>query len=138
MPSDLWSFSLDTYARPGVEDACLRLRAPGAASACCSAQPGSVRGVLPVASSACKPFASRLALVPRRGGAPSAIAHVVEAAAAADPQLATLRTQVKALELAAEQQLIGRSGKFGTGLAGRSSDRLDRVAGRFGDGRRQP
>ncbi|MFJ5235227.1 TIGR02444 family protein [Pseudomonas neuropathica] len=30
MSSDLWSFSLATYARPGVEDACLRLQTAGA------------------------------------------------------------------------------------------------------------
>ncbi len=30
MSSDLWSFSLSTYARPGVEDACLQLQTAGA------------------------------------------------------------------------------------------------------------
>ena len=30
MSSDLWSFALDVYARPGVEDACLRLQTAGA------------------------------------------------------------------------------------------------------------
>ncbi|WP_426206630.1 TIGR02444 family protein [Pseudomonas sp. TWP3-1] len=30
MSSDLWSFALATYARPGVEDACLRLQTAGA------------------------------------------------------------------------------------------------------------
>ncbi|WP_064116382.1 TIGR02444 family protein [Pseudomonas fluorescens] len=30
MSSDLWSFSLATYARPGVEDACLQLQTAGA------------------------------------------------------------------------------------------------------------
>lgn len=29
MPSDLWSFTLDFYARPGVEQACLALQARG-------------------------------------------------------------------------------------------------------------
>ncbi|MHC8397589.1 TIGR02444 family protein [Pseudomonas sp. LB3P93] len=29
MSSDLWSFSLTTYARPGVEDACLQLQSAG-------------------------------------------------------------------------------------------------------------
>ena len=29
MSSDLWSFSLDTYARPGVEAACLTLQSSG-------------------------------------------------------------------------------------------------------------
>ncbi|MFJ5286953.1 TIGR02444 family protein [Pseudomonas sp. NPDC088429] len=30
MSSDLWSFSLATYARPGAEDACLQLQTAGA------------------------------------------------------------------------------------------------------------
>ena len=30
MCADLWSFALSTYARPGAEDACLRLQAQGA------------------------------------------------------------------------------------------------------------
>ncbi|VVQ08695.1 TIGR02444 family protein [Pseudomonas fluorescens] len=30
MSSDLWSFSLATYARPGVEDACLQMQTAGA------------------------------------------------------------------------------------------------------------
>ena len=30
MSSDLWSFALDVYARPGVEDACLQLQTAGA------------------------------------------------------------------------------------------------------------
>jgi uncharacterized protein (TIGR02444 family) len=30
MLSDLWSFTLDFYARPGVEQACLNLQANGA------------------------------------------------------------------------------------------------------------
>ncbi|UZE11775.1 TIGR02444 family protein [Pseudomonas sp. B21-053] len=30
MSSDLWSFSLGTYARPGVEDLCLQLQSAGA------------------------------------------------------------------------------------------------------------
>jgi uncharacterized protein (TIGR02444 family) len=30
MSSDLWSFSLTVYARPGVEDACLQLQTAGA------------------------------------------------------------------------------------------------------------
>ncbi len=29
MPPDLWSFALVLYARPGVEDACLRLQEQG-------------------------------------------------------------------------------------------------------------
>lgn len=30
MPSELWTFTLDFYAKPGIEQACLRLQANGA------------------------------------------------------------------------------------------------------------
>ncbi|MFJ2446179.1 TIGR02444 family protein [Pseudomonas sp. NPDC087626] len=109
MSSDLWSFSLDTYARPGVEDACLRLQGAGA-NVClllCAAWLGA-RGV------AC----NRQRLLDLQQVALPWSRDVVEPlrqlrtswklAAAADPQLATLRAQVKALELAAERQLLGR------------------------------
>jgi uncharacterized protein (TIGR02444 family) len=109
MSSDLWSFSLDTYARPGVEDACLRLQGAGA-NVClllCAAWLGA-RGV------AC----TRQRLLDLQQVALPWSRDVVEplrqlrtswkTAAASDPQLATLRAQVKALELAAERQLLGR------------------------------
>ncbi|CAI8777023.1 TIGR02444 family protein [Pseudomonas sp. IT-P176] len=109
MSSDLWSFSLDTYARPGVEDACLRLQGAGA-NVClllCAAWLGA-RGV------AC----NRQRLLDLQQVALPWSRDVVEplrqlrtswkTAAASDPQLATLRAQVKALELAAERKLLGR------------------------------
>jgi len=109
MPSDLWSFSLDTYARPGVEDACLRLQDAGA-NVClllCAAWLGA-RGVtcnhqrLLDLQQVALPW-SRDVVEPLRQ-----LRTSWKPAAAADPQLATLRAQVKALELAAERQLLGR------------------------------
>lgn len=109
MSSDLWSFSLDTYARPGVEDACLRLQGAGA-NVClllCAAWLGA-RGVtcnrqrLLDLQQVALPW-SRDVVEPLRQ-----LRTLWKPAAAADPQLATLRAQVKALELAAEQQLLGR------------------------------
>lgn len=109
MPADLWSFTLDFYARPGIEQACLRLQDQGA-DVCmllCGAWLG-VRGV------ACHP--SRVAAI----GAvaqPWQIKVVIplralrtqwRTAARGDDSLATLREQVKKLELDAERTLLQR------------------------------
>ncbi|SEM58723.1 TIGR02444 family protein [Pseudomonas sp. ok272] len=109
MSSDLWSFSLTTYARPGVEHACLALQAAGA-NVClllCAGWLGQ-RGV--------ECTAHRLQQLREVAGPWST--DVVEPlrqlrrqwkmAAASDADLATLRTQVKALELEAERQLLLR------------------------------
>ncbi|SDY65444.1 TIGR02444 family protein [Pseudomonas sp. NFIX28] len=109
MSSDLWSFTLKTYAHPGVERACLDLQAAGA-NVClllCAVWLGT-RGV------ACN--AQRLQQL-RTLGQPWHDAVVSplrqlrtqwRPAASADPQLAVLREQVKALELEAERQLLSR------------------------------
>ncbi|MGE7959799.1 TIGR02444 family protein [Pseudomonas sp. NPDC089530] len=109
MSPDLWNFTLKTYARPGVEEACLALQAAGA-NVClllCAAWLGS-RGV------ACNP--QRLQQL-RSLGQPWHDTIIVplrqlrtqwRPAASADPQLAVLREQVKALELEAERQLLLR------------------------------
>ncbi len=109
MCADLWSFALSTYARPGVEAACLRLQEQGA-DVClllCGAWLEQ-RGV---------------ARLPERVVALQQLArpwrmHVVEplravrvqwrAMAQQDAQLAELREQVKALELEAERALLMR------------------------------
>ncbi|MBK3441118.1 MULTISPECIES: TIGR02444 family protein [Pseudomonas] len=109
MCADLWSFALSTYARPGVEAACLRLQEQGA-DVClllCGAWLEQ-RGV---------------AYKPERIQALQQIAHpwrvqVVEplrqmrvqwrALAQQDAQLASLREQVKTLELEAERTLLAR------------------------------
>lgn len=109
MCADLWSFALSTYARPGVEAACLRLQEQGA-DVClllCGAWLEQ-RGV---------------ARLPERVVALQQLArpwrmHVVEPLRAVrvqwrglaqqDAQLAELREQVKALELEAERALLMR------------------------------
>ncbi|AKA21679.1 TIGR02444 family protein [Pseudomonas chlororaphis] len=109
MPSDLWSFTLKTYARPGVEKACLDLQGAGA-NVClllCAAWLGA-RGV------ACDP--QRLQQL-RALGQPwhdevvrplRQLRTQWRPAAANDPELASLRERVKALELEAERQLLVR------------------------------
>ena len=109
MSSDLWSFTLTTYARPGVEAACLQLQASGA-NVClllCAAWLGE-RGV----------SCSRARLQQLHALAAPWHASVVQPlrqlrtqwrpAASKDPELETLREQVKALELQAERQLLLR------------------------------
>ena len=109
MCADLWSFALSTYARPGVEAACLRLQEQGA-DVClllCGAWLEQ-RGV---------------AYKPERVQALQQMAHpwrvqVVEplrqvrvqwrALAQQDAQLASLREQIKTLELEAERTLLAR------------------------------
>lgn len=109
MSSDLWSFSLTTYARPGIEDACLTLQSAGV-NVClllCGLWLGE-RGVT------CN--AQRLQLL--RDIAGPWDADVVQplralrmqwkAAASEDAGLDDLREQVKALEMEAERHLLLR------------------------------
>ncbi|MGF6224820.1 TIGR02444 family protein [Pseudomonas frederiksbergensis] len=109
MSSDLWSFSLGTYARPGVEDACLQLQSAGI-NVClllCGLWLGE-RGV------ACNE--DRLQQL--RSVAESWDADVVQplralrvnwkVVAIGDSELNALREQVKALELDAERRLLVR------------------------------
>lgn len=109
MCADLWSFALSTYARPGVEDACLRLQAQGADV--CLVLCGlwlEQRGVAPQPS--------RLQALRQIAGPWQA--EVVEplrqvrtqwrAMAQQDAELGALREWVKALELDAERLLLSR------------------------------
>ncbi|EJN16826.1 TIGR02444 family protein [Pseudomonas sp. GM78] len=109
MSSDLWSFSLTLYARPGVEQACLQLQA-GGVSVClllCAAWLGQ-RGI------AC----DEQRLQQLRAVAQAWDVDVVQplralrvrwkAAATQDAELHSLREQVKALELEAERNLLLR------------------------------
>ena len=109
MSSDLWSFSLTIYTRPGVEQACLQLQSAGV-NVClllCCAWLGQ-RGV------AC----DEQSLQQLRSVAVAWEADVVrplralrtqwKTAASEDAGLHTLREQVKALELEAERHLLLR------------------------------
>ena len=109
MYADLWSFALSTYARPGIEAACLRLQAQGA-DVClllCGAWLER-RGVALTAE--------RLQALKQLAGPWQA--QVVEplrqvrmqwrSMAQQDELLAGLRERVKALELDAERVLLTR------------------------------
>lgn len=109
MSSDLWSFSLGTYARPGVEAACLTLQSAGV-NVClllCGLWLGE-RGVT------CNEH--RLQLLRDLAGPWDA--DVVQplrtlrlqwkAAASVDTELNSLRQEVKALEMEAERHLLLR------------------------------
>ncbi|MHC8353628.1 TIGR02444 family protein [Pseudomonas sp. RT4P38] len=109
MSSDLWSFSLSTYARPGVEHACLRLQAAGVNV--CLLLGGlwlAQRGVacneqrLQLLRNVAEPWDTDV-VQPLR-----ALRMQWKAAATEDAELATLREQVKALELEAERHLLLR------------------------------
>lgn len=109
MSSDLWSFSLKTYALPGVQEACLRLQDDGA-DVClllCGAWLGW-RGVkcdgqrLERLMALAGPW-QRDVIRPLR-----ALRIDWRTAATTDTDLGTLREQLKSLELEAERRLLLR------------------------------
>ena len=107
MSSDLWSFSLATYARPGVEPACLQLQAAGAnvclllcglwleqrAIACNEQRVQQLQMLV-------GPWDIEV-VQPLR-----ALRMQWKTLAAEDPVLKGLREQMKALELEAERHLL--------------------------------
>lgn len=109
MSSDLWSFSLGTYARPGVESACLTLQSAGVnvclllcglwleerGTVCNARRLEQLRNIA-------EPWDAEV-VRPLR-----ALRTQWKAAAAADAALHELREQVKALELEAERHLLLR------------------------------
>ncbi|MDI3271858.1 TIGR02444 family protein [Pseudomonas sp. AL03] len=109
MSSDLWNFSLSTYARPGVEHACLRLQAAGVNV--CLLLGGlwlAQRGVacneqrLQLLRNVAEPWDTDV-VQPLR-----ALRMQWKAAATEDAELTTLREQMKTLELEAERHLLLR------------------------------
>ncbi|KQZ86639.1 MULTISPECIES: TIGR02444 family protein [unclassified Pseudomonas] len=109
MSSDLWSFSLTTYARPGVEQACLQLQAAGV-NVClllCAAWLEERR------ISCNEQRLQQLREIARTWDADvvrplRALRMQWKDAAARDAGLHTLREQVKTLELEAERHLLQR------------------------------
>lgn len=109
MCADLWSFALSTYARPGVEDACLRLQAQGA-DVCLvlcglwleqrgvASQPSRLQALQQIA----RPWQAEV-VEPLRG-----VRTQWRAMAQHDAELGALRERVKALELEAERLLLSR------------------------------
>ena len=109
MSSDLWSFSLNTYARPGVERACLQLQSAGV-NVClllCGAWLGQ-RGVIcdeqriKLLRTVAEPWDGDI-VQPLR-----ALRMRWKVVATDDAELKKLREQVKALELEAERHLLLR------------------------------
>lgn len=109
MSSDLWSFSLGTYARPGVEQACLQLQSAGVnvclllcglwleqrKVACNEQRLQQLRNVAePWDADVVRPLRA-LRLQWKTG-------------ASGDAELTALREQVKTLELEAERHLLLR------------------------------
>ncbi|WP_437879484.1 TIGR02444 family protein [Pseudomonas sp. LRF_L74] len=109
MPSDLWSFALATYARPGVEAACLQLQEEGA-DVCLllcalwlesrntgydSGYAGSLRAIA-------QPWQNDV-VAPLRE-----LRRAWRDRARKDVQLAGWRERVKTLELEAERELLSR------------------------------
>lgn len=109
MSSDLWSFSLGTYTRPGVEAACLTLQSAGVNV--CLLLCGlwlAERGVacnqqrLELLRSVCGPWDTDV-VRPLR-----ALRVQWKVAAGDDTELRDLREKVKVLELEAERHLLLR------------------------------
>ncbi|MFJ1338665.1 TIGR02444 family protein [Pseudomonas caricapapayae] len=109
MHTDLWNFALNLYARPGVETACLQWQDQGG-DVClllCAAWLNT-RGVAPSEQrvKALHDLAQgwqAQVIVPLRS-----LRQQWRKAAAEDSQLASLREQVKGLELKAERVLLER------------------------------
>jgi uncharacterized protein (TIGR02444 family) len=109
MPSDLWNFASYCYARPGVEQACLRLQDEGA-DVCLllcalwlerrkvACDPTRLQQLRDIAEPWQRQVVQPLREL-RRGW---------KAQSVNDPAQARLREQIKALELAAEQELLRR------------------------------
>ncbi|KPY81107.1 hypothetical protein ALQ89_05634 [Pseudomonas amygdali pv. tabaci] len=107
MPSALWSFTLDFYARPGVEQACLTLQANGANV--CMVLCGVWLGTREVACNAQRLTQIRQLATPWHDEVVRPLRDLRNQwrnAALEDAVLMTLRMKVKALELEAEQSLM--------------------------------
>ncbi|AYC34779.1 TIGR02444 family protein [Pseudomonas cavernae] len=138
MPSDLWSFAIHFYARAGVEAACLQLQTAGADV--CLLLAGAwltQRGVacsderLQHLRSLAEPW-QRQVVTPLRQ-----VRQAWRPLAAADAGLHGLREQLKALELAAERQLLlkleSSAQDWPTGADTEASAWLECLAGRAGE-----
>ena len=109
MCADLWSFALSTYARPGVEAACLRLQEQGADV--CLLWCGAWLEQRGVAQTPERLQALQQLARPWRVQVVEPLRQVRvqwRAMAQQDTQLASLREQVKTLEVEAERALLAR------------------------------
>ena len=109
MCADLWSFALSTYARPGVEAACLRLQEQGADV--CLLLCGAWLERRGVALEAERIHALREVAQPWRKAVVEPLRQLRAQwrnMAQQDLPLAALRERVKALELEAEREVLAR------------------------------
>ncbi len=109
MCADLWSFALSTYARPGVEAACLRVQEQGADV--CLLLCGAWLEQRGVALTRERALALRQIAEPWQSQVVEPLRQVRRqwrAVAQQDAPLAALRERVKALELDAERELLAR------------------------------
>ncbi len=109
MCADLWSFALSTYARPGVEAACLRLQEHGADV--CLLLCGAWLEQRGVAAAPERVLALHQLARPWRTQVIEPLRQVRvqwRAMAQQDQPLAALRERIKALELEAERELLTR------------------------------
>lgn len=109
MPTDLWSFTLDFYARPGVEQACLTLQASGANV--CAVLCGVWLGLRGVECDAQRLSEIGQLATPWHDDVVRPLREVRtqwRTAAQDDAVLSELRNRVKALELEAEHTLLTR------------------------------
>ena len=115
MCADLWSFALSTYARPGVEAACLRLQEQGADV--CLLLCGAWLERRGVALTLERTQALRQIAEPWQSQVVEPLRQVRRqwrAVAQQDEPLAALRERVKALELEAERELLTRLATLAT------------------------
>lgn len=141
MPSDLWSFTLDFYARPGIEQACLRLQGNGAnvCEVLCGVWLG-MRGVsccaerLREIGQLAEPWHDDVVRPLRE------LRSQWKNDARHDATLAGLRERVKALELEAERHLLARlqalTGDWSTGAVPNPNEWLTGLAGHAGENSR--
>lgn len=109
MYADLWSFALTTYARPGVESACLRLQEDGADV--CLLLCGAWLEQRAVAATSERLQALKQIARPWQTQVIEPLRQIRthwRGMAQQDEALAGLRERVKALELDAERQLLTR------------------------------
>ncbi|MCY1280200.1 hypothetical protein D9M68_464990 [compost metagenome] len=125
MPSDLWTFALHLYARPGVEQACLRLQADGAdvcllLCACWLGRRGAAFTSLRANSlkELCGPWQEQV-VKPLRS-----LRQAWRTQAQSDQALARLRERIKAIELDAERELLARLEQTAAGWGGDGVERL--------------
>lgn len=109
MPSDLWSFANTLYARPGIQDACLRLQEQGADVCLLLCAAWLQQRAVPYATERLQALEALAG--PWQQDVITPLRQVRQSwreAAAHDNALNALREQVKALELQAERQLLER------------------------------